>query len=108
MNFPKATVHEIHDKLEGTPLGSLFDLLSDFSIHYLWEKRWFFISLAVGAVMILAPVPEGLTKDGMIVLAMSVMATIMFITEPIPLPGVALLIVPVSYTHLTLPTKRIV
>ena len=93
MNFPKATVHEIHDKLEGTPLGSLFDLLSDFSIHYLWEKRWFFIAMVVGAVMILAPIPEGLTKDGMIVLAMSVMATIMFITAPIPLPSVALLIV---------------
>ncbi len=93
MNFPKATVSEIHGKLEGTPLGSLFDLFSDFSIHYVWEKRWFFIALAVGAAMVLGPLPEGLTEEGMIVLAMSVMATIMFITAPIPLPGVALLIV---------------
>ena len=43
--------------------------------------------------MVLGPLPEGLTEEGMIVLAMSVMATIMFITAPIPLPGVALLIV---------------
>ena len=42
--------------------------------------------------MVLGPLPEGLTEEGMIVLAMSVMATIMFITAPIPL-RVALLIV---------------
>ena len=93
MNIPKAAVDGIHDKLDGTPLGSLFDLLSDFSAHYLWEKRWFFIALAVGAGMMMAPLPDGLSREGMIVLSMSVMATIMFITEPIPLPGVALLIV---------------
>ena len=41
----------------------------------------------------LAPAPNGLSPEGMIVLAMSIMATIMFITEPIPLPAVALLII---------------
>jgi sodium-dependent dicarboxylate transporter 2/3/5 len=60
---------------------------------FVWDKRWFVVALAVGAVMIHLPLPHGLSREGMIVLAMSVMATIMFITEPIPLPGVAMLII---------------
>ncbi len=39
------------------------------------------------------PLPGGLSHDGLIVLIMSVVATILFITEPIPLPSVALLII---------------
>ena len=68
-------------------------LLYDFAVHYLWDKRWFIIALAVGAAIATLPLPDGLNREGMIVLAMSVSATIMFITEPIPLPGVALLII---------------
>ncbi|MAF50392.1 MAG: DASS family sodium-coupled anion symporter [Rhodospirillales bacterium] len=71
----------------------LGNLLQDFSVHYLWEKRWFFIALAAGGAMMSLPLPDGLSRDGMIVLSMSVAAVIMFITEPIPLPGVALLII---------------
>ena len=93
MNFSKSTVSQIHGKFEGTPIGRFIDLISDFSVHYVWEKRWFFIALAVGAGIVLAPLPEGLSNEGLIVIAMSVAATIMFITEPIPLPGVALLII---------------
>ncbi len=43
--------------------------------------------------MILGPVPEGLSPEGWRVLVMTVGATILFITEPIPLPAVALLII---------------
>ena len=68
-------------------------LISDFLIHFVWEKRWFFVALIVGVVMNSLPLPKGLSHEGMIILSMSVMATIMFITEPIPLPAVALLIV---------------
>ena len=60
---------------------------------YFWEKRWFFIAMAVGAGLLYMPTPEGLTQSGMIILAMSVVATILFITEPVPLPTVALLII---------------
>ena len=60
---------------------------------YFWEKRWFFIALAVGFGMLHLPLPEGLTQQGMIILTMSVVATILFVTEPVPLPTVALLIV---------------
>lgn len=60
---------------------------------YFWEKRWFFIAMAVGAGMLYMPLPEGLTQSGMIILTMSVVATILFVTEPVPLPTVALMIV---------------
>ena len=64
---------------------------SQIDLFTLWEKRWFFITLIVGAILILAPTPSGLTHEGQIVLAMSVMATMLFITEPVPLPTVPLL-----------------
>ncbi len=60
---------------------------------YFWQKRWFFIALAVGWGLLAMPLPEGLSQQAMIILAMSVVATILFITEPIPLPTVALLII---------------
>jgi solute carrier family 13 (sodium-dependent dicarboxylate transporter), member 2/3/5 len=60
---------------------------------YLIQRRWFFIALAVGAVMMNLPLPDGLSREGLIVLTMSIVATILFITEPIPLPTVALLII---------------
>jgi sodium-dependent dicarboxylate transporter 2/3/5 len=39
------------------------------------------------------PPPQGLTHDGQTVLAMSLVATVLFVTEPIPLPTVPLLII---------------
>ena len=63
------------------------------NLYFFWEKKWFIFALIVGAVLLSFDPPDGLTRAGQIVLTMSVMATIMFITEPIPLPGVALLII---------------
>ena len=83
----------INGRFKVTILSNIVSLTSDLLIHYFWEKRWFFFALIVGAGILIAPLPEGLIQDGKIVLAMSVMATIMFVTEPIPLPGVALLII---------------
>lgn len=68
-------------------------LRSQVDIYYFWEKRWFFVTLLVGFGFMSLPTPEGLAYSGQIVLAMSLMATILFITEPVPLPTVALLIV---------------
>ncbi|MBF0622034.1 MAG: DASS family sodium-coupled anion symporter [Magnetococcales bacterium] len=61
--------------------------------QYLTEKKWFFIAMIVGAIIMSLPIPEGLTQAGLVVLAMTVVATILFVTEPVPLPTVALLIV---------------
>ena len=68
-------------------------LQAHFNLYYFWEKRWFFIAMAVGAAMLSMPQPEGLSREGLIVLTMSVVAVILFISEPVPLPTVALLII---------------
>ncbi len=60
---------------------------------FLNEKRWFFLALFVGTAMLMMTPPDGLTREGWIVLVMSIVATILFVTEPIPLPSVALLII---------------
>lgn len=60
---------------------------------FLYDKRFFFLALIVGAIMLSFSPPAGLTKQGYTVLAMSVVAIILFITEPIPLPTVALMII---------------
>ncbi len=73
--------------------ATLKKLIVDFSIHFLWEKKWFFIAMLVGIVLLSIPVPDGLSREGMVVLSMSIVATVLFITEPIPLPAVALLII---------------
>jgi len=79
--------------LHVTIIPNVVLIITDLLIHYIWEKRWFFIALIVGIGIWMTPLPEGLTEDGQIVLAMSIVATILFISEPIPLPGVALLII---------------
>jgi len=54
-------------------------------------RGWFLLALIVGAYLMTLPTPEGLTVYGHRVLVMSVVATILFVTEPIPLPAVALM-----------------
>ncbi len=63
------------------------------NLHYFWEKRWFFLAMMLGFAFLQMEPPGDLTHEGQIVLAMSLVATILFITEPIPLPTVALLII---------------
>lgn len=62
-------------------------------LAFLWKRRWFFITMIVGFSLMAAPTPAGLTPEGQIVLVMSLMATMLFITEAIPLPTVPLLII---------------
>ncbi len=71
----------------------LFVISAQLNFYYFWEKRWFFIAMAIGALLLYAPVPPGLTEAGWTVLVMSIVATILFVTEPIPLPTVALIII---------------
>ncbi len=80
-------LHQGRRRLQRAP--ALKDLL-----FFIWSRRWFFIALGLGAVLLLAvPVPDGLTREGWVVMVMSIMAIILFVTEPIPLPTVALLII---------------
>ena len=62
-------------------------------LAFLWKRRWFIITMVVGFALMAAPTPSGLTDQGKIVLIMSLMATMLFITEAIPLPTVPLLII---------------
>ncbi len=66
---------------------------SQVNFYFFWEKRWLFLAFLVGIIMLSLPLPEGLSYEAMLVLTMSVVATILFVTEPIPLPAVALLII---------------
>jgi sodium-dependent dicarboxylate transporter 2/3/5 len=63
------------------------------NLVYFWDKKWFYVAMLVGALMLQLPLPEGLSHEGLIVLTMSVVATILFVTEPVPLPTVALMII---------------
>ncbi|CAN5442923.1 DASS family sodium-coupled anion symporter [soil metagenome] len=68
-------------------------LREQIDLNFFWERRWFFIAMIAGFLLIAAPTPENLTHEGQIVLAMSIMATILFVTEAVPLPTVPLLII---------------
>lgn len=56
-------------------------------------RGWFVIAMIVGFYLMSLPPPDGLSILGYRVLVMAIMATILFITEPIPLPAVALLMI---------------
>jgi len=71
----------------------LLVVIGQLNFYYFWEKRWFFVAMFVAALLLSLPAPDGLVRDGWIVLIMSIVATILFITEPIPLPTVALMII---------------
>lgn len=88
-------------------LQAMRKLSNKMGLIYFWQKRWFFIAMFVGAFMLHLPVPDGLTKDGMIVLTMSVVATILFVTEPVPLPTVALMIVCAEVLLLAIPSTTV-
>jgi len=62
-------------------------------IHWVYDKRWLLITLLLGALLLFLPVPAGLASAGWKVLVMTICATVLFITEPVPLPSVALLII---------------
>jgi solute carrier family 13 (sodium-dependent dicarboxylate transporter), member 2/3/5 len=61
--------------------------------YFLREKRWLITAMIVGVLLYMAPVPDGLTYAGKTVLVISVVAVILFVTEPVPLPAVAFMIV---------------
>ncbi len=67
--------------------------MGNIDMALLWRRRWFIITMIVGFALMAAPAPAGLSHDGKIVLIMSLMATMLFITEAIPLPTVPLLII---------------
>jgi solute carrier family 13 (sodium-dependent dicarboxylate transporter), member 2/3/5 len=82
-------------------------LLDNVDLALLWKRRWFIVSLILGLSLMTAPTPAGLSHEGQIVLVMSLMATIMFITEPVPLPSVALMIIVGQVVFLGLDSNKV-
>ena len=68
-------------------------LMSNIDLSLLWKRRWFIITMLIGFLLMNFPTPAGLSHQGLIVLSMSVMATMLFISEAVPLPTVPLLII---------------
>ena len=68
-------------------------LRSNIDLEFLWKRRWFVLTMMVGFSLMSLPTPSGLNRDGLIVLCMSIMATMLFISEAVPLPTVPLLII---------------
>ena len=68
-------------------------LRSNIDLAFLWKRRWFVITMILGFSLMSAPTPAGLSHDAQIVLCMSLMATMLFISEAVPLPTVPLLII---------------
>lgn len=66
-------------------------MLRDF-LFWLDRRRWLWAALALGTVVLLLPQPAGLSPQGQSVLAIATAVGILLVTEPIPLPGVALFI----------------
>ncbi len=75
--------------------------------HYFLEKKWFYLAMALGGFLLFLPVPEGLTQQGMIVLITTIVATILFIAEPVPLPTVALLIISSQILLMGIPSSQV-
>ncbi|MBL6958959.1 MAG: DASS family sodium-coupled anion symporter [Rhodospirillales bacterium] len=63
--------------------------------------------MVIGYFMLQMPLPEGLSHEGLVVLTMSVVATILFISEPVPLPTVALMIVVAQVLLLGLDSSKV-
>ena len=95
--YDSLVAHEPHDpfsiKVRRRGYQQILVVRSQFNFYYIWEKRWFFFAMTLGAVLLSLPLPAGLSREAEIVLIMSLVATILFITEPVPLPAVALLII---------------
>lgn len=61
-------------------------------IRILVARRWLLAGLLAGLIVLLLPLPEGLTSEGKRTLALLAVAVIFLVAEPIPLPATALLI----------------
>ena len=71
------------------------------------ERKWLLIGFIIGAIILALPLPPDLTQEGMAVLAITVVATVFFITEAVPLPTVALMIAVFQVLLLGIPSREV-
>lgn len=63
--------------------------------HFLFwvtQKKWFLITMAFGAFLLFLPTPEGLSIEGYRTIIIVITALMLILTEPIPLPAIAMYI----------------
>jgi sodium-dependent dicarboxylate transporter 2/3/5 len=61
-------------------------------IFWLSQKRWLIIATIIGTLFYMMPTPEGLTSEGHHILVIVVIAILLIIFEPIPLPAIAFIV----------------
>ena len=61
-------------------------------LYWAIQHKWLLLAFLLGGLLILPSPPQGLTEPGRQALVIALVAMILFITEPIPLPAIALLI----------------
>jgi len=60
-------------------------------IFWITQKRWFLFAVLTGSILYFLETPSGLSLEGYRTLIIVIMAIILIIFEPIPLPGVAIM-----------------
>ena len=75
--------------------------------QFLHDRRWLIAALVIGTILYFIQPPEGLSREGQLVLIISLVAVILFVTEPVPLPSVALLIIIAQITLLGLDSSKV-
>jgi sodium-dependent dicarboxylate transporter 2/3/5 len=60
-------------------------------IFWITQKRWFLFAVLTGSILYFLETPLGLSLEGYRTLIIVIMAIILIIFEPIPLPGVAIM-----------------
>ncbi|MFC1481007.1 SLC13 family permease [Candidatus Neomarinimicrobiota bacterium] len=62
-------------------------------LYWISQKRWLLIAAVAATVLILLPHPSGITLEGYRTLIITVVAVLLLISETVPLPATALLII---------------
>jgi sodium-dependent dicarboxylate transporter 2/3/5 len=61
-------------------------------LYWATQHQWLFIAFLVGFLLLQTPLPQDLSSHGREALVIALVTMFLFITEPIPLPAIALLI----------------
>jgi sodium-dependent dicarboxylate transporter 2/3/5 len=61
-------------------------------LYWAVQRKWLLVALLAGTFLMILPLPQDLTVHGRRSLVIALAAMILFVTEPIPLPAIALLI----------------
>ena len=85
----------------------LSDELTRNILFWIQEKRWLLIIVLLGTLMYHLPYPDGISQAGYRTLILCMIVISLIITEPIPLPAVALLIAVLEVTFHIAPATEV-